>query len=115
MYFTHSRKAKPAIRWLAASCAHMGKFNFQPDATRKTPLSAHNHLFQEVTMLLVPTPKEKAAVATAAPGALTSAPTSNSILPLLQQNETGLCSFLPTIPPSNPFRHVKATLRPLRI
>lgn len=115
MYSTHSHKIKTAICCIAATSNQLSDFLFQLDVTGNTPLSVHNRLSQEVTMFLVPTPNIKAAVATAAQRAQTSAITGNPIVPPPRQNEPGLCLFLPTIYPFNPFRHVKLSLRPLRI
>jgi len=80
----------------------MGKFDFQPDATERTRLSIIYHFFQEVTLLVLPTPKEKAAVAPAASGAQKSALPSNPIVPSLCRNAMGFRSFLSPTTPLNP-------------
>jgi hypothetical protein len=94
MYHTHPRKPKAVTRCLAVSRAHVGSFDFQPDSTGRTPLSTIYHHFQEVTMLVLPTPKEKAAVAPAASGAQGSAHQCVSIVPLLHRITMGFGSFL---------------------
>jgi hypothetical protein len=110
MYLTHPREPRAVTRCLAVSRAHVGNFDFQPDATGRTRLSTNYSLFQEVTMIPVPAPNEKAAGATAASCAQVSAITSNPIVPPLRRNAMGFRSFLPTITPRNPFRHVKLSL-----
>ncbi len=96
MYLTRLCKPRAVTRCLATSRAHVGSFDFQPDATSRTRLSVHNYLFQEVTMFVLPTPKEKAAVAAAAPGAQESALFGKPIVPPLHRITTGFGSFLPT-------------------
>ena len=93
MYIPYSRKAKAAICTIAATPAHMGQPNFQPDARRRDPLAVHQDLPQEVTVIPVPSPKEKAAVATAAQSAQTSAQLGNLIVPPPHRNAMGFCSF----------------------
>src|SRR5574341_7535 len=96
MYPTHPRRPRAVTRCLAVSRAHVGHFDFQPDDTGRTRLSVHNHLFQEVTMLVLSTPREKAAVAAAAPGAQGSAPTGYPIVPLLRRISMGFGLFFST-------------------
>jgi len=103
MYKPHPRKAKAAICTIAATIAYSGQSNFQPDARRRDPLTVHQDLSQEVTMIPVPTPKEKAAGATAAPGAQVSAITGNPIVPPLHRNTMGFCPFFPLNFPTHPF------------
>jgi hypothetical protein len=96
MHHTHPNKPRAVTRCLAVSRAHVGCFDFQSDATGRTRLSIIYHLLQEVTMLVLPTPKEKAAGATAASGAQQSAPTDNPIVPLLRRITMGFGSFFST-------------------
>ena len=91
MYLTHPRKPRAVTRCLAVSRAHVGNFDFQPDATGNTPLCVHYSLFQEVTMIVLSTPNEKAAGATAASSAQMSALSSNPIVPSLRRNAMGFC------------------------
>ncbi len=104
MYLVLLQKIKAAICYIAAPSAHMGKLNFQPDFAVSTSLCVHHYLLQEVTMIFVPIPNEKAAVATAASSAQMSAITGNPIVPLPRRNSMGFCSSLPTIFSLNPFR-----------
>lgn len=110
MYFTHPLNAKAVTRCLAESRAHAGFPSFQPDTTERTRLPTLYYLFQEVTLLVLPTPKEKAAVAAAASGAQESALTGNSIVPSLRQNAMGFRSFFPSTTPLNPLQHIKLCL-----
>ncbi len=96
MYLTRLCKPRAVTRCLATSRAHVGSFDFQPDATSRTRLSVHNYLFQEVTMFVLPTPKEKAAVAAAAPGAQESALFGKPIVPPLHRITMGFGSFFST-------------------
>jgi len=100
MYLTQQRIPRAVTRCLAVSHAHVGNFDFQSDTTGRTRLSIIYHLFQEVTMLVLPTPKEKAAVATAASSAQESAQLGNPIVPLLHRITMGFGSFFSTKFPS---------------
>ncbi len=71
MYLTHLGQAKAALDRLAANSARLGNFHFHTDAAGRTPPAVHHYL-QEVAMIPVPTPKGKAAGATAASGQLRS-------------------------------------------
>ena len=108
MYLTLSRKIKAAICCIAATYAHLG--NFHPDDTEETPRFVH-HFRQEVTMINVPIPNEKAAGATAASSAQMSAITGNPIVPPPRRNSMGFCSSLPTISSLNPFRRSLLTYK----
>jgi hypothetical protein len=103
VYLTHPRKPRAATRCLAVSRAHAGNFDFQPDTTGRTQLSISYDLFQEVTMLVIPTPNQKAAVAAAASSAQMNALTGNPIVPPPRRNSPGFRSSLPTIFSLNPF------------
>lgn len=111
MYFTHPLNAKAVTRCLAEFRAHAGFLSFQPDTTERTRLPTLYYLFQEVTLLVLPTPKEKAAVAAAASGAQQSALTGNPIVPSLVRNAMGFRLFFPSTIPLNPLRHKKLCLR----
>ncbi len=111
MYFTHPLNAKAVTRCLAESRAHAGFLSFQPDTTERTRLPTLYYLFQEVTLLLLPIPKEKAAVAAAASGAQESAQPCIPIVPSLRRNTMGFRSFFPSITPLNPLQHIKLYLR----
>jgi hypothetical protein len=102
MHIPHPRKAKAAICCIAATIAYSGQSNFQSDARRRDPLTVHQDLPQEVTVISVQVPKEKAAGATAAPGAQVSAITGNPIVPPLHQNTMGFAHFFSSTSPLNP-------------
>ena len=102
MYKTHPRKAKAAICCIAATRAFSGQSNSQSDARRRDPLTVHQDLPPEVTVISVPVPKEKAAVAPAAQSAQMSALTGNLIVPPLHQNTMGFCPFFLFNFPLNP-------------
>ena len=105
MYLALSQEIKAAMQRIAASSAHVGELNFQPDFTVSTSLCVHHYLLQEVTKLIfVPIPNKKAAGATAASCAQMSAITSNPIVPPPHRNSMGFCSSLPTISSLHPFR-----------
>jgi hypothetical protein len=101
MYLTSSQNLKAAIGYAAATGAHMGEFNSQPDAGVRAPLSVRHDLFQEVTTISIPIPIEKAAGAAAASSAHSSA-TTKPILPPLRCNAMGFCIFPPKITLRNP-------------
>jgi len=109
MYIPYSRKAKAAISTIAATPAHMGQPNFQPDVRRRDPLTVHQDLPQEVTVISVQVPKEKAAVATAAPGAQVSALTGNLIVPPLHRNAMGFCPFFLFNFPTHPCQPIESS------
>ncbi len=111
MYLTLSRKVKAAICCIAATTAHAGGFNFQPDATRRTPLSVHHYLLQEVTVIPIPARNEKAAGAAAAFNAQMSAITGSSIVPPLRRNGMGFRLFPPKITLRSLFPHIKPPLQ----
>jgi len=98
---TYPGKVKAAIYTIAASMARAGQSNSQPDARRRNPLTVHQHLLQEVTVILVPAHKGKAAVATAAQSAQMSAIQVNIIVPPLRRNAMG---FSPYLLPFLPFQ-----------
>ena len=110
MYLTQQRIPRAVTRCLAVSHAHVGNFDFQSDTTGRTRLSIIYHLFQEVTMLVLPTPKEKAAVATAASSAQESAQLGNPIVPLLHRITMGFGSFFPKKFPAHPLHLTKFAL-----
>jgi hypothetical protein len=95
MNLPHPGKAKAAICCIAATIAHSDQANFQPDARRRDPLTTHQDLSQEVTVIPVPVPKEKAAGTTAAQSAQASALESNRIVTPLLRNATGFSPFFP--------------------
>jgi hypothetical protein len=105
MNIPHPGKAKAAICCIAATIAHSDQANFQPDARRRDPLTVQQDLPQEVTVILVPAHKEKAAVATAAQSAQMNALQSNPIVTPLLRNATDFSPFSPQLlhsPPFNP-------------
>lgn len=87
-------KVKATIYTIAASMARAGQSNSQPDARRRNPLTVHQHLLQEVTVILVPAYKGIAAVAAAAQSAQMSALEDNPIVPPLHRNAMGFSPFL---------------------
>jgi hypothetical protein len=107
MNIPHPGKAKAAICCIAATIAHSDKANFQPDARRRDPLTVHQDLSQEVTVIPVPVPKEKAAIAPAAQSAQVSAFQSNRIVTPLLRNATDYSPFFPATSPFNPFQTIK--------
>jgi len=103
--YTYPGKAKAAIYTIAAYMAHTGRTNSQPDARWRNPPAVHQNLPQEVTVILVPAHKGKAAVAAAAQSAHLSALVSNPIVPPLHRNAMGFTHFSAQPPhstPSNP-------------
>ena len=102
MYFKLLQEIEAAIDCIAATYVHVG--DFHPDDTGATPRFVHHYLLQEVTMIFVPIPNEKAAVAPAASCALASAITGNPIVPPPRRISMGFCSSLPTISSLNPFQ-----------
>ena len=105
--YTYPGKVKAAIYTIAACMARAGQTNLQPDARRRDPLTVHQDLSPEVTVILVPVPKEKAAVAAAAQSAQMSALESNRIVTPLLRNATGFSPFFPSTSPFNPFQPIK--------
>ena len=94
MYLTHLQQAKAATsRRSAATYAHVGEFNFQAQAALRHPVWLCDHLFQEVTMILVTTLKDEAAGDSAASSTLKSAITGKLILPSLRRNAIAFCSI----------------------
>jgi hypothetical protein len=104
--YTYPGKVKATIYTITMSMARAGQSNFQPDARRRDSLAVHQDLPQEVTVIPVPTLKEKAAVA-AAQSAQMSALVSNLIVPSLLRNAMGLAHFFTSPPPLNPFQPIE--------
>ena len=100
--YTYPGKAKAAIYTIAACMARAGQSNSQPDARRKNPPTVHQNFPQEVTVILVPAHKGKAAVAAAAQSAHLSAIQVNLIVPPHHRNAMGFNPFLPPIFPFQP-------------
>jgi hypothetical protein len=107
MHIPHPRKAKEAICCIAATIAYTGQSKFQPDVRRRDPLTVHQDLPQEVTVIPVPAPKEKATVAAAAPSAQMSALASNPIVPPVHRNAMGFNPFFCSTPPFAPLPNHK--------
>lgn len=105
--YTYPGKAKAAIYTIATSMAHTGRTNSQPDARWRNPPAVHQDLLQEVTVILIPAHKGKAAVAPAAQSAQMSALTSNPIVPPLQRNAMGFNPFLLPVFPFQPLPNHK--------
>lgn len=108
----HPGKAKAAIYTIAASMARAGQSNSQPDARRRNPPAVHQNLLQEVTVILVPAHKGKAAVAAAAQSAQMSAIQGNPIVPPLHRNAMGFSSFFSSTSPLHPFQPIKPSPYP---
>ena len=108
----HPGKAKAAIYTIAACMARAGQSNSQPDAGQTESPIVHQYLLQEVTMIAVSTPKEKAAVTAAAQSAQVSAITGNSIVPPLHRDAMGFCSFFSSTSPLHPFQPIKPSPYP---
>ena len=94
MYLDLFREVKGTICCIGAPLGQVGEFEFPWDTSRFTQVPAYPYLYQEVTMIPIPTPKEKAAVAPAASGARLSATHINHIVPLLCLNSIAFCSTL---------------------
>lgn len=98
MYLIHPLIAKAVTRYPSLAYPYLGKFSFLTDITGRNRLPPINHLSQGVTMLVLPTHKEKAAVAAAAPSAHMSVLQANSIVPLHRRNAMGFGSNLQPFP-----------------
>jgi hypothetical protein len=92
MYLDLFREVKGTICCIGAPLGQVGEFEFPWDTSRFTQVPAYPYLYQEVTMIPIPTPKENAAVAPAASSARLSAIQSNHIVPLLYRNAAAFCS-----------------------
>lgn len=101
-----------AVTWCTATtAAHSGSVNFQQEARRCTPPAGHQLLFQEVIVIPVPAPNKKAAGATAASCALTSAITDNFIVPPLRRSAMGLRPFFVKLARIHPISTYKTASR----
>ena len=105
-----SGEVKAATACVAAPAAPTGGLNFQSDAWRGNPPSAHYKIYLEVNMFPVTALKAEAADATAASNALQSVTLGDLIVPSLRRKTMVFRPIFSAISPRYPFRHINSPL-----